>query len=117
VIKLVTANGILFIKNSIEPSKKKKPSKYIIQPLTQRLNKAGGEEKIHLVQQFEEFLEGRDDRAFIEIWKQLAETQMEIGEIKESIIKYKTYLRINLKMRKVLASKVEIGELSVELLE
>jgi hypothetical protein len=50
VIKLVTANVILYIKNSIEPSKKKKPSKLILQPLSQRLNKAGGEEKIHLVQ-------------------------------------------------------------------
>jgi hypothetical protein len=39
---------------------------------------------------------------------------MENGEMKDSIISYKTYLRISPKIRRVLVSKVENGELHVE---
>jgi uncharacterized Ntn-hydrolase superfamily protein len=85
--------------------------------LTNRLNQAEGEKKIQLIHELDAFLDGKEDRAFIDMWGELANNQLKLGQIEKGVETYKKYLKISPKMRKVLKAMVQAGELPKEILE
>ena len=85
--------------------------------LSMGLGNAGSEEKLQLIQRLEYFLEDKEDRAFIDTWRELADAQLETGQTEKAIETYKTYLRISPNMRPVFSDEVQAGKLPKEILE
>lgn len=82
-----------------------------------RLHGAEGEEKLLVIQQLESFLENKEDRAYIDSWRELADAQLGVGQMEKAIETYKTYLKISPNMRPRLTDEVEAGKLPKEILE
>lgn len=85
--------------------------------LTGRLDAAEGSEKIELMTQLQVFLEGKEDRAFIDMWRTLGDTQLEYGQLGDAVQTFKTYLAISPNMRPHLTEDVMKGKLPKEILE
>ncbi len=82
-----------------------------------QLDAAEGEEMKQLISRLETFLQGKQDRAFIDIWGGLGDAQLESGQREKGIETYRTYLKISPKMRPVLEDSVKAGKLPKEILE
>ncbi len=84
--------------------------------LVGRLNQAQGEEKNQVIEELESFLSNKQDRAYIDVWRELADAQLEAGMIEKAIETYRTYLHISPNMRPILSDEVNAGKLPKEIL-
>ena len=85
--------------------------------LVSKLNHSQGKEKEQLLQQLEQYLDDKKDRAFIDMWRDLADNQLETGQREKAVQTYKTYLKISPNMRPVFTEEVKQGKLLKEILE
>ena len=85
--------------------------------LTGRLHGADGEEKLRVIHELESFLDDKQDRAFIDAWRELADAQLAQGQMEKAVETYRTYLKISPNMRPRLSDEVQAGELPKEILE
>lgn len=85
--------------------------------LSIKLTNAEGKEKKQLVDELESFLEEKKDRAFIDMWWELADAQLETGQTEKAIQSFKTYLSISPNMLPIMEDEVKAGRIPKEILE
>jgi len=84
--------------------------------LTTALSNATGEEKVNLLNKLENFLQGKEDRAYIDFWNTLGNTQLELGFKDKAIQTFRKYLQISPKMRPIFEADVAKGKYPEEIL-
>ena len=78
---------------------------------------ASGEDKLAAIHQLEQYLKGREDRAYIDAWSTLASTQFELGLTEKAVSTYKKVLEICPNMIDLFKRRVMKKELPKEILE
>ena len=85
--------------------------------LTMEIDNSSGEAKLAATQRLEQYLKGREDRAFVDAWSTLASTQLELGLTEKAVSSYRKVLEISPNMIELFKRRIDRHELPKEVLE
>ena len=85
--------------------------------LTMEIDNTTGEDKLEATQRLEQYLKGRDDRAYVDAWSTLASAQLALGQTEKAVSTYRKVLEISPNMIELFKRRVKKNELPKEILE
>jgi Tfp pilus assembly protein PilF len=85
--------------------------------LTMEIDNTTGEDKLEATQRLEQYLKGRDDRAYVDAWSTLASRQLALGQTEKAVSTYRKVLEISPNMIELFKRRVKKNELPKEILE
>ena len=85
--------------------------------LTMGIDNSSGEAKLAATQRLEQYLKGREDRAYTDAWSTLGSTQLELGLTEKAVSTYRKVLEISPNMIELFKLRIKRHELPKEVLE
>ena len=85
--------------------------------LTTEIDNTSGQDKLAATHQLEQYLKGREDRAYVDAWSTLASTQLKLGLTEKAVSTYKKVLEISPNMIELFKIRIQKQELPKEILE